>query len=264
MPNHSFKFRAYSALGFSLWLCSLSFLFLVTFALGGCAIVNYFKPEKPPYDAELYESYDLTRLKVSRAGEVMTLIREPEYELLSQSTSVIASFGQKKKGYKGWFNMVAFDENKLTAKRKYFFWVDEKAKTVPFRSKRRLRFESKMVVEREVLDEPYVNQNARQTAILRQVLANFRKDVDEVKADNKKLENFGMLINWMMETILRDLDESPVLASNLSSTEGVRFDHMTFGKGQVWMNVADDIVDVKVKVGFFRDRLGDPFSLDLD
>lgn len=262
MQNHSFKFRTYSVLGFSLWLCTLSSLLLVIFVLGGCAVVEYFKPEEPPHYAELYESYDLTRLKVSRAGEVMGLIHDPEYELLSQSTSVIASFGQKKKGYKSWFNMVAFDENKLTAKRKYFFWVDEKAKTVPFRSKRQLRFESKMVVEREVLDEPYVNQNARQTAILRQVLVNFRKDVDEVKTDNKKLESLGMLINRMMETILRELDESPVLASNLSSAEGVSFDHMTFGKGQVWMNVADDTVDVKVKVGFFRRRLGDPFSLD--
>jgi len=235
---------------------------LVIFVLGGCAVVEYFKREGPPHDAELYESYDLTRLKVSRAGEVMGLIHDPEYELLSQSTSVIASFGQKKKGYKSWFNMVAFDENELTAKRKYFFWVDEKAKTAPFRSKRRLRFESRMVMEREVLDEPYVNQNARRINILRQVLANFRKDVDEVKADNKKLESFGMLINRMMEAILRELDESPVLASNLSSAEGVCFDHMTFGKGQIWISVAGDIVSVRVKVGFFKGRSEDPFSLE--
>jgi len=60
-----------------------------------------------------------------------------------------------------------------------------------------------MVVEREVLDAPYVNQNAKRAAILEEVLANFRKDMDEVKADNKKLAVSGMVINQTMETILR-------------------------------------------------------------
>jgi hypothetical protein len=230
--------------------------------LGGCAIVDYFKSEGPPSDAELYESYDQTELKVSSTGEVMALVHDPEYELLSQSESVIASFGQKKKGYKSWFNMVAFDENELTARRKYLFLVDEKAKGVPFRSKRRLRFESKMVMERQVLDEPYANQNARRIAILRQVLANFREDIDEVKVDNKMLEARGMLINQTLETILLDLDESPVLASQLGSDVGVAFDHITLGKGHVWMGVAEDVVDVRVEIDSFAGKLEDPFSLE--
>jgi len=235
-------------------------LFVFLFGLCSCSAVEYFKAEGPPSDAELYESYTQTELKTSRAGEVAAMV--PEYELLSQSQSVIALFGQKKKGYKRWFNMVAFDENKLTAKRKYFFLADEKVKTWPFRSKRRLSFESMMVVEREVLDAPYVNQNAKRAAILEEVLANFRKDMDEVKADNKKLAVSGMVINQTMETILRDLDKSPVLASRLSSAEGMDFDHITFGKGKIWMGVAEDIVDVKVKIDSFAGRFEDPFSLD--
>jgi hypothetical protein len=262
MQNHSVRFQNYSIASFLLRLCTFGFLLLVVFVLSGCAVVEYFKREGPPSDEELYESYNQTELKVSGAGEVLAMIHDPEYELLSRSKSVIASSGQKKKGYKSWFNMVAFDETKLTANRKHFFSVDEKPKTVPFRSKRRLRFESKMVMESEVLDEPYVNRNARRIAILEQVLANFHKDVDEVKADNKKLDSCRMLMNWVLETILRDLDESPVLASKLSSTEGVNFDHITLGKGRIWMEVAEDIVDVKVVIDSFVGTLDDPFALD--
>jgi len=241
-------------------LCILIFVFLL--GLCGCRLVNYFKREKPPYDAELYESYNQTELKVSGASDVLATIHEPEYELLSQSKSVVASFGQKKGGYKSWFNIVTFDENKLTAKRKYFFIVDEKSKGLPYVPKRRLRFESRMVMESEVLDEPYANQNARRIAILRQVLANFHRDVDEVKADNKKLDICRMLINQTLETILQELYESPVLASKLTSAEGVDFDHITLGKGCISMNVVGDIVDVNVRISSFAGKFEDPFSLD--
>jgi len=53
-----------------------------------------------------------------------------------------------------------------------------------------------------------------------------------------------------------------VLASRLSSAEGMDFDHITFGKGKIWMGVAEDIVDVKVKIDSFAGRFEDPFSLD--
>ena len=237
-------------------------IFVFLLGLCGCGLVEYFKREKPPYDAELYEGYNQTELKMSGSGEVLATIHEPEYELLSQSKSVIALFGQKKKGYKGWFNIVAFDENKLTAKRKYFFIVDEKSKGLPFVPRRRLRFESKMVMESEVLDAPYADQGARRIAILRQVLANFHRDVDEVEADNKKLDICRMLINQTLETILRELYESPVLASKLTIAEGVGFDHITLGNGRISMNVVGDIVDVKVRVGSFVGNFEDPFSLD--
>jgi len=262
MQNHSLRFKSRSILSFSLRVCAFAFLPLVIFGICSCGVVEYFKRERPPSDAELYESYNEIELGVSGSGEVLAVIHDPEYELLSQSKSVIAAFGQKKKGYKSWFNIVAFDENKLTAKRKYFFIVDEKAKGLPYVPKRRLRFESRMVIESEVLDEPYVDQNARQIAILRQVVANFHRDVDEVKADNKKLDVCRMLINQTLETVLRELDESPVLASKLSSAEGVDFDHITLGKGSISMSVDEDIVDVRVRVGSSLGGFGDPFSID--
>lgn len=244
----------------SFTFCLFSFVFLG--GLCGCSVVDYFRPEEPPYDAELSESYYQTRLKVSSSAAVLAMIHRPEYELLSQSKRVVASSGQKKKGHKIWFNMVAFDENKLTAKRKHFFMVDEKPKSLWVQPRRRLKFDSKMALETEVLDKPYADENARRIAILRQVLKNVRKDIDELGADNKMLDISGMVINQTLETILVKLDSSPALASKLSTTDGLYFDHITLGAGSVWMVVAADIVDVKIKVDSFVRTYDDPFALE--
>lgn len=261
MQKDNLRFKTGSVLSFSLRLCGFGLLVFVVFGLCGCAIVRYLRPEGPPSDTELYETYSQTELNTSSAAEVLGMIHDPEYELLSQSKSVIAAFGQKKKGYKRWFNMVAFDENELTARRKYFFVMDEESKGFPFMPKRRLRFESKMIMEREVLGKPYADQNARRLAILRDIMANFDRDMDEVGVDNKQLDVCGMLVNQTLGTILQKLDESPVLASKLSDAKGVPFDHITLGKGRIRMDVARDIVDVKVRVDAFADKFQDPFSL---
>ena len=118
--------------------CLRSFVALIFCVLAaGCAVVEFLKPEGAPQNEEIVNIYGRTKLKVSSAADVMAVIQMPEYELLSQSKSVVASSGQKKKGYKRWFNMVAFDEGtaqlgkeglesaeyELTAKRKYLFIV---------------------------------------------------------------------------------------------------------------------------------------------
>ena len=113
-------------------LLVFNFQLLVIFALCGCAVRDFLMPERPPYDAEIAQSYSQTELKISTSADVLATIHKPEYELLSQSRSVIASVGQKKKGREIWLNMVAFDENELTARRKYFFIVDEQSKGFPF------------------------------------------------------------------------------------------------------------------------------------
>ena len=231
-------------------------------ALCSCSIGEYFEPLVPPYDKELSASYHQTKLKESNSADVLAAIHRPKYELLSQSKSVVASVGQKKKGHKLWCNMVAFDENELTAKRKCFFLVDEKAKSLLIWPKRRLIFDSEMVLETEVLDEPYANENARRIAILRQVLENIRQDVDEVTPDNKVLGICGALINQTLETVLQKLDESPVLASKLSDADGLGFDHITLGKGNIVMNVTDDIVKVNVRLGSLVWTFDDPFALE--
>ncbi|MFZ0034301.1 MAG: hypothetical protein WAK60_04855 [Sedimentisphaerales bacterium] len=231
-------------------------------ALCSCSTGLYVDSVSHPYDKELTARYDQTKLKKSNSADVLAAIASPKYELLSQSKSVIASQGLKKKGHELWFNMVAFDENELTAKRKYFFLVDEKAENPLIWPKRRLVFDSEMVLEAKVLDEPYANENARRIAILKQVKENVRRDIDEVAPDNKRIGVCGMLINQTLGTVLQKLDESPVLASELSDPNGFGFDHITLGKGNIVMNVTDDIVKVDVKLGSFVWSTESPFALE--
>jgi len=223
-------------------------LLFTSYLLCGCSVVEYFKPEKPPYDQELYESYNQTKLKISSSADVLATIHKPEYELLSQSKSVIASLGQKKKGYKTWLNMVAFDEDELTAKRRYIFIVDDRPNLME-EPRKKLSFDCEMVLEGEVLDRPYANENERRIAILRQLLENVRKDVDEVGTDNRMVAISGMMTNQALETVLVKLDSSPVLASRLSESAGVDFSHISLGKGKIQALMEDDIIKVKMRLG---------------
>ncbi len=228
-----------------------------------CAVVEYFQSDEPPYDEELSASYNRTKLKESTSADVLAIIHRPKYaELLSQSKSVVASQGQKKEGHTIWFNMVAFDENKLAAKRKYFFVVDEKGKAFLVGPRRSLKFDSEMVLGPDVFEEPYADESSRRIAILKQVLSNVRRDIDEVAQDNKMLDICGMLINQTLQTILQKMEDSPVLATNLSDANGLDFDHISFDKGTIRMDVADDIVKVKVNIGSLAWTLEDPFALE--
>ena len=261
MQNQNLKLKISN---FELWFLIFSFQLLVIFGLCGCAVRDFLMPERPPYDAEIAQSYSQTELKISTSADVLTTIHNPEYELLSQSRSVVASVGQKKKGRKIWLNMVAFDENELTAMRKYFFVIDEKPKSwlMLIRPRRKLMFDSEMVLQADVLDKPYANENARRIAILKRVLENSRKDIKEVGPDNKMIVVCGMLINQSLEASLVELDSSPVLASRLSEPSGVEFSHMTLDKGKIQMVVADDIVSIKIRVDSLVQPFGDPFSLE--
>jgi len=239
MQNNNLKWRTYSILSFTLFVIS---------GLFGCSVLEYFKPEKPPYDHELYESYNQIRLKISSSADVLSTIHRPEYELLSQSKSVVASLGQKKKGYKIWFNMAAFDENELTARRKYIFIVDDRRNLLE-ETRKSVSFDCEIALESKVLDEPYANENARRIAILKQVLENVRRDKDEVGSDNKMLDICGMLINQALEAALVRLDSSPVLASKLSEPAGIAFSHINLDRGRIQMLIRGDIVKVKMRLG---------------
>ena len=234
---------------FEFYTMVLCFSLLLFSFLPGCSVVEYLSPEKPPYKEQLSESYYRTKLKQSSSADVLATISRPECELLSQSKSVIASSGQKKKGHEIWLNMVAFDENELTARRKYFFLVDEKPKVLLVRPRENLSFDCEMVLESDVLDEPYANDNAKRIAVLRRVLANVRRDVDEVAGDNKTVSICGMLINQALETVLVRLDSSPVSALKLGESEGLEFSHISFDKGKIRMVLEDDIVTVRMRLG---------------
>lgn len=250
-----------------LWFFIFSFQFFVILGFCGCSTVAspYFvsKQREPTYEPNLADSYNKIKLRQSGALNVLPIIHKSESELLSQSRSVVASSGQSKNGYKTWFNMVAFDEQKLTAKRKYFFLVDEKVRRVPGKRflgepKQGLMFNSQMVLETASLNKLYKSDNSMQIAILKQVLKNLRRDIDELgeginelDSDNKNLAVPGLLINQVFGTILYTLDNSPAQAAMLSEGSDVEFDHISFGKGKIQMLTEKDIVTVKIRLGAF-------------
>jgi len=247
------------------------FSFTILCMLYGCSVVSPYylglRREEPPYDEELLAAYQGVKLNKSITLDVLPMLKSSSHELLSQSDSVVAALGQSKNGYKTWFNMIAFDEYKLTAKRKYFFVVDEKVTRSPTKPrrvllepKRGLAFDCEMVMEKEVLDKPYATENAQQIAILKQVSNNLRKDINELGEDietagqdNKSLNVCGMLINQTFQTILLTLETSPVLAAKLSDKSGLEFDHISFDKGKIQMAAEGDIVRVKIRLGVLKD-----------
>ena len=216
---------------------------------------------------QLSAPYDQITLKKSLTLDALPKIQrsrsEPVGELagtetVSHSDRVVASLGQSPDGYSTWFNMVTFHRYRLNVIRKYFFAVEDRAGSLRTRSRRGLRFDCEMVLGKEAPGASFKSENARRIAILRYVLENIRKDINELGADvdvpgqyNKKLDVCGMLINQALELILVKLNSSAVLAAKLSSGAGVDFDHINFGEGKVWMVVSDDTVAVNTRFGVF-------------
>ena len=236
--------------------------------LGGCSAVSpWAKAKQLSYQAKLSAPYDQIKIKQSIIQNAAPKIQrlqdelEPgfaEAELISHSKNVVVSLGQSKDGFKNWFNMVTFQENELNAVRKYFFFVDDKARNFQLGPSRGLRFDCEMVIGEEMLAEPGTTENARRIAMLRNILDNFHKDINELSEDtattgqeNKMLDICRMLINQAFEVILRELDSSPVLATRLTQPGGVEFDHINFDKGKIQMVVRGDIATVKIRLGAF-------------
>ncbi len=215
----------------------------------GCSIVEFLTPEGPPSDQQTSACYQKTKLKTSSSSDVLATISMPAYELVSQSKSVIASAGQKNKGYKTWFTLVAFDENESTAKRKYLLVEDEKTKILCVEPREGLRFDCEAVVGSDVLSKPYAEENARRIAILKDVLKSSRKDIGEVSPDNKELAIDGMLINQAFEAVLVKLEDSPALAARLNEPNGIDFPHINYDRGKVRMIVTEDIAAVRMRLG---------------
>ncbi|MCK4960677.1 MAG: hypothetical protein KAT00_14795, partial [Planctomycetes bacterium] len=134
-------------------------------------------------DATVFDRYYMTTLKFSSSADVLAHIQKEDSEFLSQSESVVASWGQKWSDAALWFNMVAFDEDELTAVRKYAFLGNEKAKGYYIIPAQSLRFDVQIVIDRAVLDEPYANENERRVAILQNIMDVFSEDINQLTFD---------------------------------------------------------------------------------
>jgi len=248
-------------------------LFVASWALYSCS-----RPESIAYD-ELASTYQRTKLKTSGSLDVLGMIRTPDYKvgegsavnyLVSQSDTVAASLGQGKNGYNTWFTLVAFDEHTMTARRKYFYQVDElvsTAATEPIRlwtgPTRGLRFDCQVVVQTDVLAQPYATEQARQIAVLKQVAENLRRDIGELTGQiakpsqgNQILSVSGMTVNQVFETVLLELSASTVPAQTLTDKSGYQFNHINFDKGRIRLTLQDDIATVKIGLGAFESDFG--------
>jgi len=234
--------RVYPSLLCSLLMFSFAFI-------SGCYVIEFFTPEGPPSNQQVFDNYQSVELTTSNAADVLASINLPEYELLSQSRSVIASAGRKKKGYKQWMNMAAFDEDTLTAERKYLVIVDERPKALFEQPWERLMMYAELVLDEEILNKPYANDNAFQTVIFEHISNQFTTDAKEVSADNEVIYTCQMVVDQAFSTVLQRLKDYPSEASLLDTADGMPFEHISFDKGQVNMIIDGNIAKVELKMG---------------
>jgi hypothetical protein len=225
--------------------------------LSGCWLLDvkdFMTPEGKPKDAEIEKAYYLTELRKSTAADVLPLIYMPKYSLLSQSTNILAAQGEKKSGHKQWFTMVTFDQNDLLAKCKYLMIVDETPKIVLASPWTGLRFDCQLLLQGSILEEPYADENARRIAMLEFARKVTHDDIAEIKADNKAYEVYGAMINQGFQSVINDVNESPVLASKLSDEKGLDFKDLSFTGGKVRMTSDGKTVTIKMRLGSFVGR----------
>ena len=228
--------------------------------------------DKLPY-AKLALPYDHTQLKSTTSLEVLNVARDPDYQfspadadpvLLTQSDTVVAYSGRSTDGRKTWLDLVAFDEVRMAAARKYFFCIDEHATTDPsrpghhlFPARKGLLFDSEFAIDPEVLTTPYATDEAQKTAILKWLAARFKNDVTTLVGSpknpaqgNEQVTACAMMVNQMFQGILVKLAKSPGLAKNLATDQGIEFPHASLGDGRLRLLVQNDTAIVTIRVNF--------------
>jgi hypothetical protein len=212
----------------------------------GCNIFTSY--ERYRGDRWLLDRYDRIILKQSSSAEVLSVIQQ-ENDLLSQSESVVAAWDDKRTGSMLWFSAVAFDEDLLTAKRKYSFVADERIEgywTIPAP---KLRFDAEVVLDPKVLAEPYANENTRRIAVLKQLLKDYGTDIIQLTPDSQTLTSGSMMARRTVNTVITLLDQNPAYAIKLDQPNGLDFDHIVLGKGRARLTITGDIARLTIKVG---------------
>ena len=248
---------------------SMAALLLAPF-LSGCTALGYLPPEKLPY-AKLAVPYNSTQIKTSTTLEVLNVARSPAYQfkrgeaeelLLTQSDTIVAFSGRSNDSRKSWLDMIVFDEYRLTATRKYFFAVDERAERAPttrtrylIPPRRGILFDCQFVVDPEILTTPYATEEAQKIATIRWLAGQFKTDVtaligasDDPARGSSLVPISGMMVNQTLAGLLVELDKSPGLAQNLGDDRGVQFPHIALGNGRVQMLLQDDIATMRIRV----------------
>jgi len=245
---------------------------LLAAVVSGCSTLEYLPPEQLPY-AKLAFPYDHTQLKASATLDVLNLARAPEYQfgrneaeevLLTQSDTVVAFSGRHKDRRKSWVTMVVFDEYRLTAKRKYFFLVDERAEIAPtsknellIPQKQGLAFDSQFVIDPEILTTPYATEEAQKVAMVRWLTEQYQKDVtaligsfDAPARGSALIPTAAMMMRQTFTGLLVELLKSPGLAQKLADAKGMQFPHISMKKGRARLLTQDDLATMTLRVNF--------------
>ncbi len=224
----------------------------------GCSLTYpqaWIQPKDHLYYKELSAAYDQTIIKKSLTLDVLPRIGQSKNELLTQSDSVVASLGRSKEGYKTWFTMVAFHEYELGVIRKYFFVVDEKVEKGMTKGLG-FRFDGEMLLDGEELAKIRDTKEIQQITVLKMMRDKLSSDVSDLgggtdasASTEGRLNINVLLIKQVLETILRGLDRSPVLATRMSDPNGIGFDHINFGEGKVRVWAEGNVAAVKIRLG---------------
>lgn len=216
----------------------MSVLFVVI--LSGCHTATQ--------DTITFNRYYRTSLKISTSADVIPMIGA-KGEILTQGENAVASWGETKKGSVIWFNAVAFDDDTSKAYRKYAFVANPKATGFYVAKTQTMRFDAKLVINPDVLNEPHASDNARKIAILKSILDEFSVDLGPLVKDSKVLNSCSLMVTQLLNGLIVKLDASPSLAANLENYSGMDFDHMNLGKGKIRMVIVNGVVEIKVMTG---------------
>jgi hypothetical protein len=238
-------------------------------ALSGCGTREYLSP-KLPY-TQLAIPYAATQLGRSTSLEVLNVARDGAYQfdpdrvqqaLLTQGDTVIAYSGRSVDTRKTWLNLIVFDEYRMTARRKYFFCIDERTERIPDNSKKLLfpprkgiLFDAQFAIDPEVLTTPYATEEAQRIAILQWLGGQFERDITALVGNAKQpaqgsdaIVLSGMMTSQVFQGVLVQLNRSPGLARNLADERGISFPHMNLGEGRIRLQTQNDLGVVKIRV----------------
>ena len=235
----------------------------------GCNHKAFIPPGTLPYK-DIAATYHSAKIKESSTLDVLRTMQthqgllDPDHvgrELISQSDTLVASSGQSQDKLKSWFTLFSFDEQSMTANRKYFMCLDENTLVTPtepqeslYFARKTLVFNSQLVVT-DLVNQEFDSEQARDIALLQSIAANLRNDLNYFDAStrisgngNHIMTSIGLYMNTVFQQALRELDRSPYLTHNLGR-QGLVFDHMTLNKGRIQMILQGDVLVSRVEMG---------------
>jgi hypothetical protein len=211
---------------------------------------------------DIFAKYYQTTLKQSTAADVLGYIQDPNTEHLSQSESVISSWGEIRKTRAHWFNMVAFDEEQQLAARKYAMTLED-YRGVNSKQRANMRFDAEVVMDSQTLNNSYASNNQMRVEVIKKIRAMINDDSQAVNFESETLRRSTAMAYQAMNNLLNKLNQSPALAADLARVEGLEFDHMTLGRSYARLLIEGDIVKLKIKCGALIFNMT-PFSKQRD